>query len=70
MPGERALGRVGSGAGLVGENYTLPVLLSVLGIILITISGWLGGEMVYVHGVAVEPQRDAGGGDDAKARVA
>jgi uncharacterized membrane protein len=34
----------------------MPVALSVLGVILIGISGWLGGEMVYVHGVAVEPQ--------------
>ena len=34
----------------------LPIVLSVAGIILLGISGWLGGEMVYVHGVAVEPQ--------------
>jgi uncharacterized membrane protein len=34
----------------------LPVALSVLAIVLLAISGWLGGEMVYVHGVAVEPQ--------------
>jgi len=27
-----------------------------LGIILITISGWLGGEMVFRHGVAVDQQ--------------
>jgi uncharacterized membrane protein len=33
-----------------------PLLLSIVGVILIGISGWLGGEMVYVHGVAVEPQ--------------
>jgi uncharacterized membrane protein len=32
-----------------------PVVLSVTGIILLAVSGWLGGEMVYVHGVAVEP---------------
>jgi uncharacterized membrane protein len=31
-----------------------PVVLSALGVILIGASGWLGGEMVYVHGVAVE----------------
>lgn len=29
--------------------------LSVAAVLLLTISGWLGGEMVYVHGVAVEP---------------
>ena len=36
----------------------LPVALSVLAIVLLAISGWIGGEMVYVHGVAVEPQHD------------
>lgn len=33
---------------------SLPVWLSVLGIVIICISGWLGGEMVYVHRVGVE----------------
>lgn len=51
--------RTTSGAHWVSGSYTIPNLLSVVGIILITISGWLGGEMVYVHGVAVETQRDA-----------
>lgn len=46
--------RTSSGAGLVGGSYTIPVGLSVLGVILITISGWLGGEMVFKHGVAVD----------------
>jgi uncharacterized membrane protein len=32
----------------------LPVLLSFLGVCLLGVSGWLGGEMVYVHGVAVD----------------
>jgi uncharacterized membrane protein len=48
--------RTTSGAGLVSESYTIPLALSVLGVILITISGWLGGEMVFKHGVAVEAQ--------------
>lgn len=42
-----------SGASLVNNNYIIPVALSVLGVVLITISGWLGGEMVFKHGVAV-----------------
>lgn len=33
-----------------------PVLLSVIGVAFLGVSGWLGGQMVYVHGVAVEPQ--------------
>ncbi|HEY3308524.1 MAG TPA: DUF2231 domain-containing protein [Desulfuromonadaceae bacterium] len=32
-----------------------PFVLSCLAVALLTVSGWLGGEMVYVHGVAVEP---------------
>ena len=60
--------RTAGGAALVSGSYTIPVLLSVLGVILITISGWLGGEMVYRHGVAVEPQPDSGA--EGKARSA
>jgi uncharacterized membrane protein len=51
--------RTRSGAGWVGDSLTIPLALSVLGIVLITISGWLGGEMVYVHGVAVEERGDS-----------
>jgi uncharacterized membrane protein len=42
------------GSDMVGRSLTIPVLLSILGIILISISGYLGGEMVYKHGVGVE----------------
>jgi len=61
--------RTTSGSRFVSGSSTIPLLLSVLGIILITISGWLGGEMVYVHGVAVEPQRDAPQEERMKARA-
>lgn len=33
-----------------------PLILSIIAIILLVISGWLGGELVYVHGAAVEAQ--------------
>ena len=37
------------------------ILLSVIAIALLLVSGWLGGKMVYVHGVAVEePPEPAG----------
>jgi len=39
--------RTTSGAGLVSGSYTIPVALSVLGVILVSISGYLGGEMVF-----------------------
>ena len=31
-----------------------PLVLSVIAIALLGVSGWLGGQMVYVHGVAVD----------------
>ncbi len=33
----------------------VPVLLSVIGVALIGVSGWLGGELVYRHQVGVPP---------------
>ena len=45
--------RTNNGSRMVNGNFTVPVLLSVLGVILISISGYLGGDMVYVHRVAV-----------------
>ena len=35
-------------------DMRVPVLLSVIAVILLAVSGWLGGEMVHVHGVGVE----------------
>ena len=46
--------RTTRGASWVSGSDAIPVLLSVLGVVLISISGWLGGEMVFRHGVAVE----------------
>ncbi len=46
--------RTTNGAVLVSGSYTIPVALSLLGVILISISGYLGGEMVFRHGVAVD----------------
>jgi uncharacterized membrane protein len=39
-----------------GDN--LPIVLSVVGVVLITITGYLGGELVYVRGVAVKQPPD------------
>ena len=54
---------------MLGGGYTIPLLLSVLGVILIAISGYLGGELVFRHGVAVNPQYDTGGEARGKARA-
>jgi uncharacterized membrane protein len=37
-----------------GDSQDLPVWLSVVAIALLIVSGWLGGKMVYLQGVAVE----------------
>jgi uncharacterized membrane protein len=31
-----------------------PFILSIVGVLFILVSGWLGGQMVYVHGMAVD----------------
>ena len=62
--------RTTGGQRMLGGSYTIPLLLSVLGVILISISGYLGGELVFKHGVAVNPQYDTGGEARNKARTA
>jgi uncharacterized membrane protein len=62
--------RTAGGSRMIGGSYTIPLLLSVLGVILILISGYLGGELVFRYGVAVNPQYDTGGEARDKARVA
>jgi uncharacterized membrane protein len=41
---------------LSGQEAWLPLVLSVFGVAALGVSGWLGGELVYVQGVAVQPQ--------------
>jgi uncharacterized membrane protein len=36
-------------------DHSGPLFLTVLGIVLISVSGWLGGELVYRGGVGVAP---------------
>jgi uncharacterized membrane protein len=43
--------RLGSYSHLVGRRLTIPFLLSLVGVILIAISGWLGGELTFRYGV-------------------
>src|SRR5256714_6952030 len=62
--------RTTGGMRWVSGSFTIPFGLSVLGVILITISGYLGGELVFRHGVAVNPQDDANQHEVAKARTA
>ncbi len=43
--------RLGSYSELVGHKLTIPFLLSLVGVILIAISGWLGGELAFRYGI-------------------
>ena len=61
--------RTTNGSRWVSGSLTIPIALSVLGVLLITISGWLGGELVFKHGVAVNPQHDTVAEEAAKARI-
>lgn len=38
----------------LGPSMSTPVVLSIIGVVLIFVSGWLGGQMVHVYGVGVE----------------
>jgi uncharacterized membrane protein len=62
--------RTSSGSNMVSGSYTIPLALSVLGVVLITISGWLGGEMVFKHGVAVAQPPAATSDVTTKSRAA
>lgn len=55
--------RAGSASG---EPWA--ILLSAAGIITVAVSGWLGGEMVYVHGVGVEQQQATSGPAEKRQR--
>ena len=61
--------RTEGGSRMLGGSYTIQVVLSVLGVVLITVSGYLGGELVFKHGVAVNPQYDTAAEERAKARA-
>ena len=46
--------RTTGGAALIPSVPLLPVLLSIVGVIGLSIAGWLGGQLVFRHGVAVD----------------
>jgi uncharacterized membrane protein len=60
--------RTRMGGHWVNYHLRVPVLISFLGIVLIGISGWLGGAMSFEHGVGVAPQHDTPEEEVAKVR--
>ena len=53
-----------------GPGAILPIILSLVGIVLLGVSGCLGGHLVYVHWVAVEPQSKGTASLEERDRVA
>jgi uncharacterized membrane protein len=45
--------RLGRNGGLVGRHLMIPFCLSAAGVILISISGYLGGELAYRYGIGL-----------------
>lgn len=46
--------RTSSGGQWITSLPKLPFILSIAGMIGLSIAGWLGGQLVFAHGVAVE----------------
>lgn len=42
--------------GVVGGRLTAMFILNIVGVGLLTLSGWLGGEMVFRHHLATVPE--------------
>ena len=60
--------RMRTGSAWVNYSLKIPFLLSLVGVILISISGWLGGSLSFEHGVGVAPQHDSPEEEVAKVR--
>ena len=56
------------GEQFVSADSWIPLALSIIGNVVLAVSGWLGGEMVYVERVGVAEHRDAAA--DTRRRVA
>ena len=51
--------RTSSGSTWIPNMPMLPVALSVIGVVGLAVAGWLGGQLVFAHGVAVTAETKA-----------
>ena len=65
-----ALFAVSFGLRWAGSTSGLTVVASVVGLIVVGVGGWLGGELVYVHQMGVAPTRSSRQQSDSQRRVA
>jgi uncharacterized membrane protein len=61
--------RTRAGAPWVNYSLKIPFVLSLVGVILISISAWLGGKLSFEYGVGVKPQHDSPEEEVAKVRL-
>jgi uncharacterized membrane protein len=64
-----ALFAVNAWMRITGGPGTQPLWLSIVAIALLVVSGWLGGKMVYVYGVAVGPAPDPASPSSTRANL-
>ncbi len=68
MPFQRSISCIGTGGGRAearpchkmstlesNSPVGLPIVLQIIGIALLGVTGWLGGELVDRHGIGVDP---------------
>ena len=48
--------RTTSGSQMIGADSKIPFVLSLIGVAVLGVAGWLGGELVFRYGVGVETQ--------------
>jgi uncharacterized membrane protein len=41
----------------ISTGMSTPVVLSIIGVMLLVVPGWLGGQMVHVYGLSVEGRK-------------
>jgi uncharacterized membrane protein len=61
--------RTTSGAAWFPSMPMLPVILSLVGVIGLTIAGWLGGQLVFRHGVAVDVEKESPGQPESQRHI-
>ena len=51
--------RTVGGSHRVGADSSVPLALSVIGVLILAVSGWLGGELVFRYGLGVDTRPEA-----------
>jgi len=61
--------RTSGGAAWIKGLPLLPTIISAVGVVGLGIAGWLGGELVFRHGVAVAPPKTEVRGSESRSDI-